>query len=124
MDMTQDMADVFAAKDEPPSPPSQRAEPRSAPVPAPAAELPAAALTPAPVRDFVVADERPRRKTDTTRGISTTVAIPELVMERIHERLAQEKKHNMRSLILYALSQIGIEVEPEHLTPTRRRLSR
>jgi len=56
--------------------------------------------------------------------VSTTVAIPLEVMERIHARLQQEKSHNMRSLILYALTQIGIEVEPEHLTPTRRRWTR
>ncbi len=60
----------------------------------------------------------------TSRGVSTTVAIPLEVMERIHARLQQEKSHNMRSLILYALTQIGIEVEPEHLTPTRRRWTR
>jgi len=127
LEMTPDIASVFASKDDPPSPPSHRAEPRSAAIPSPQSPAPAPQLLQSgtdgarrngkAVREGLPASA-------TSRGVSTTVAIPLEVMERIHARLQQEKSHNMRSLILYALTQIGIEVEPEHLTPTRRRWTR
>ncbi len=125
LEMTPEMADVFAAKDEPPSPASERAEPRSAPVTATLAQpMPASSqqASKAPARRTAPAPaEHPPVP---PRGVATTIAIPAEVMDRIRERLRQDQGHNMRSLVLYALSQIGIEVEPEHLKPTRRRWSR
>ena len=105
LELTPDM-DVFATKTDPPSPPAQRAEPRSAAVSTPR-EKPTPAKVPAP-----------------SRGVQTTIAIPEPVMERIHVWLQNDQGHNMRTMVLYALTQIGIDVEPEHLKPTRRRRSR
>jgi len=107
LELTPDM-DVFATKTEPPSPPAQRAEPRSAAVSPPREKPPAAKVRPPPP----------------SRGVPTTIAIPEPVMERIHVWLQKDQRHNMRSMVLYALTQIGIDVEPEHLKPTRRRWSR
>ena len=106
LELTPDM-DVFATKEEPPSPPAQRAEPRSAAVPTPREKPPAKVRPPPP-----------------SRGVQTTIAIPEPVMERIQVWLQNDREHNMRSMVLYALTQIGIDVEPEHLKPTRRRWSR
>ena len=42
----------------------------------------------------------------------------------IQERLRQDQQHNLRSLVLYALNEIGVYVEPEYLKPVRRRWTR
>jgi len=58
------------------------------------------------------------------KSIATTIAFPPEVMRRIQERLRQDQQHNLRSLVLYALNQIGVYVEPENLKPKRRRWTR
>jgi hypothetical protein len=106
---------IFAEKDEPLPPVAERAPARTVPIPA-KAETPPAAPTPAPE------PEKGTRKKEET--IATTIAFPPVIMQRIQERLQQDQAHNLRTLVLYALSQIGIEIEPEYLKPTRRRWTR
>lgn len=93
----------FARKRQPLATPEKRAEPRKIRPP----RLPA---EPAP-------EEEERR-------VATTIAFPTSVMKRIQERLRQDQQHNLRSLVLYALNEIGVYVEPEHMKPLRRRWTR
>jgi len=101
-ELPETVASVFAQKGEPPATPDERGEPRAVSLPGPAAE-------PAPEEE---------------RRIATTIAFPTSVMKRIQERLRQDQQHNLRSLVLYALNEIGVYVEPEHLKPVRRRWTR
>jgi hypothetical protein len=87
-------------------------------------ERPARPPTPLPVRATEPKPERvaaPGGAGPTAAGILTSVRIPAQVMDRVQKRLDKEPTHNMRSLILLALSRIDIEVEPEFLVPIRKR---
>lgn len=94
---------VRAQKEVPPATPEKRVKPRSVrPARPPAEPLP---------------EEEERR-------VATTIAFPTSVMRRIQERLRKDQEHNLRSLVLYALNEIGVYVEPEHMKPMRRRWTR
>ena len=99
LELPETVASVFAQKGEPPAAPEERGAVRE----------PEPAAGPAPEEE---------------RRVATTIAFPTSVMKRIQERLRQDQQHNLRSLVLYALNEIGVYVEPEYLKPVRRRWTR
>jgi hypothetical protein len=114
----------FATKGEPPPPATERA-PARAPL---AVEAPAPAESQADAQPRAQPAVRRKRKEkqpgEAPDPIATTIAFPPEIMRRIQDRLHQDQQHNLRTLVFYALSKIGIEIEPEHLVPTRRRWTR
>lgn len=105
LEIPESVASVFAQKGEPLAAPAERGEPRTV-------TLPRLPPEPAPQDD------------QEERRVATTIAFPAPVMRRIQERLRQDQQHNLRSLVLYALNEIGVYVEPEYMKPIRRRWTR
>ena len=66
----------------------------------------------------------PKTGKKTLTKIATTIAFPPSVLRELKARLRDDQEHNLQTLVFYALSKIGIEINPEYLTPKRRRWTR